>query len=116
MSNTALHTKIESLPEDLQQQVLEYIEFLLSREAKQLKPKQQAEIPPSLPSHAPSAAPLDGGQVDKPNEQVNYDTDITPEQLAIIRRRMAEIESGAVQSISGNVVKNKLIFKYGLQD
>lgn len=34
MSTLVLHSKIELLPEHLKQQVLDYIEFLLSREAK----------------------------------------------------------------------------------
>jgi len=38
MSALTLYSKIEMLPEHLQQQVLDYIEFLLSREAKPGKP------------------------------------------------------------------------------
>jgi hypothetical protein len=34
MSTLALYSKIESLPESLKKQVLDYIEFLLSRESK----------------------------------------------------------------------------------
>jgi len=34
MSTLTLYSKFETLPEHLQQQVLDYIEFLLSREAK----------------------------------------------------------------------------------
>ena len=35
MSTLALYSKIESLPESLKKQVLDYIEFLLSRENKE---------------------------------------------------------------------------------
>lgn len=41
MSTLALYTKIELLPEDLKKQVLDYIEFLLSREGK----AQQIQAP-----------------------------------------------------------------------
>jgi len=39
MSALTLYSKIEMLPEHLQQQVLDYVEFLLSREAKPGKPR-----------------------------------------------------------------------------
>ena len=44
MSTLALYTKIERLPEDLKKQVLDYIEFLLSRERK-AQPIQTPESP-----------------------------------------------------------------------
>ena len=47
MSTIALYSKIELLPEHLKKQVLDYIEFLLSREAK-----EQAVLP-SKPSKTP---------------------------------------------------------------
>jgi len=43
MSTTALYSKFEALPDKLQQQVLDYIEFLLSRESKNQKPKKSAK-------------------------------------------------------------------------
>lgn len=43
MSTLALYTKIELLPEDLKKQVIDYIEFLLSRESK----AQQIQTPES---------------------------------------------------------------------
>jgi hypothetical protein len=39
MSTLTLYSKIERLPEHLQQQVLDYVEFLLSRQAKPDKPR-----------------------------------------------------------------------------
>lgn len=39
MSNLVLHSKVELLPDHLQQQVLDYIEFLLSREVKEAQPQ-----------------------------------------------------------------------------
>ena len=47
MSSLALHSKIEGLPDHLQQQVLDYIEFLLSRERKWQQPSQQPSTPPN---------------------------------------------------------------------
>lgn len=44
MGAAALYSKIELLPEHLKQQVLDYIEFLLSREPKG-QPTQQPETP-----------------------------------------------------------------------
>lgn len=41
MSTIVLYSKIELLPEHLKQQVLDYIEFLLSREGKGKQPPQQ---------------------------------------------------------------------------
>lgn len=43
MSTTALYSKFEALPDNLQQQVLDYIEFLLSRESKSRKSKKSAK-------------------------------------------------------------------------
>ena len=116
MSTAAIYSKFDLLPEHLKQQVLDYIEFLLSREGKQLKPGQQREGSAPTPSNTPSAAPLNIEQTHAPDGVVNESTDITPEQLAIIRRRMAEIESGTVQGIPGDAVKTKLKIKYGLQN
>jgi hypothetical protein len=116
MSTAALYSKIELLPEHLKQQVLDYIEFLLSREGKQLRSEQQAGVTASTPPHTPSAAPLDIAQTHEPDGVMNESTDITPEQLAIIRHRMAEMESGTVQSIPGDAVRTKLKIKYGLQN
>ena len=45
MSTIALYSKIELLPEHLKQQVLDYIEFLLSREVK----RQPAAQPVAQP-------------------------------------------------------------------
>jgi|GEM_PF-518547 len=47
MSTIALYSKIELLPEHLRQQVLDYIEFLLSREVKQkpTKPPTKLNLP-----------------------------------------------------------------------
>ncbi len=46
MSALALYSKIELLPEHLKQQVLDYIEFLLSREGKAKgQQKQPTETP-----------------------------------------------------------------------
>jgi hypothetical protein len=44
MSTLALYSKIEGLPESLKKQVLDYIEFLLSREAKG-QPEQKVKHP-----------------------------------------------------------------------
>jgi Protein of unknown function (DUF2281) len=52
MSTAALYSKIDLLPEHLKQQVLDYVEFLLSREGKQ----RQAEATSSTPFHTVSAA------------------------------------------------------------
>ncbi|MEQ1747439.1 MAG: DUF2281 domain-containing protein [Saprospiraceae bacterium] len=45
MSTLTLYSKFETLPEHLQQQVIDYIEFLLSREAKKPKPQKPAKAP-----------------------------------------------------------------------
>ncbi len=45
MDTLALYSKIELLPEHLKKQVLDYIEFLLSREGKGQQLQQQPEIP-----------------------------------------------------------------------
>ena len=45
MSNLVLYSKIELLPDHLKQQVLDYIEFLLSREVKQPKETPPAKEP-----------------------------------------------------------------------
>ncbi|MCY7327743.1 MAG: DUF2281 domain-containing protein [Saprospiraceae bacterium] len=45
MSTIMLHSKIELLPEHLQQQVLDYVEFLLSREGKEKKQQLKAPTP-----------------------------------------------------------------------
>jgi hypothetical protein len=50
MSRWAFYSKIESLPDHLKQQVLDYIEFLLNREAKSEQSVQkqgQANYPES---------------------------------------------------------------------
>ena len=52
MSTLAFYSKIELLSEHLQQQVLDYIEFLLSREVKWQQPQQQPSTPPSPPFKA----------------------------------------------------------------
>ena len=44
MSTVALYSKIEALPESLKSQVLDYIEFLLSREVKK---SGRAEVKPA---------------------------------------------------------------------
>lgn len=43
MSTIALYSKIEALPESLKSQVLDYIEFLLSREVKRRPDGQQTQ-------------------------------------------------------------------------
>ena len=48
MSALNLYSKFETLPEHLQQQVLDYIEFLLSREAKKQQPQKPAKSPTKL--------------------------------------------------------------------
>ncbi len=45
MDTLALYSKIELLPEHLKKQVLDYIEFLLSREGKGQQLQQQPEVP-----------------------------------------------------------------------
>jgi len=45
MDTLALYSKIELLPEHLKKQVLDYIEFLLSREGKGQLLHQQPEVP-----------------------------------------------------------------------
>ncbi len=50
MSTLAFYSKIEALPEHLQQQVLDYIEFLLSRE------RNQHQRTPALPETPPDSA------------------------------------------------------------
>ncbi|MFM9948359.1 MAG: DUF2281 domain-containing protein [Saprospiraceae bacterium] len=45
MDTLALYSKIELLPEHLKKQVLDYIEFLLSREGKGQLLQQQPETP-----------------------------------------------------------------------
>ncbi|MEO6760594.1 MAG: DUF2281 domain-containing protein [Saprospiraceae bacterium] len=50
MSTIMLYSKIELLPEHLQQQVLDYIEFLLSREGKSDEiPKEETPSPEFKP-------------------------------------------------------------------
>ena len=44
MSTLAFYSKIELLPEHLQQQVLDYIEFLLSREVNKKPVQEQKNI------------------------------------------------------------------------
>jgi len=51
MSTLILYSKLECLPEHLKQQVLDYIEFLLSREPQE----------PPLPEEAPKFKPGFGG-------------------------------------------------------
>jgi len=48
MSTMALYSKFEALPDKLQQQVLDYIEFLLSRESKKPKTQKPPKSPPKL--------------------------------------------------------------------
>lgn len=43
MSTLLLYSKIEGLPEHLQKQVLDFIEFLLSREIKDQRAKEQVQ-------------------------------------------------------------------------
>ena len=52
MSTLAFYSKIELLPDHLKQQVLDYIDFLLSREVKRQQPPQQPSTPPSPPFKA----------------------------------------------------------------
>lgn len=47
MSALAVYSKFELLPEHLKQQVLDYIEFLLSREAKAKEPQKESKETPS---------------------------------------------------------------------
>lgn len=48
MSTLALFSKFESLPDPLKKQVLDYIEFLLSREKKAPKVSEQPVIKPGF--------------------------------------------------------------------
>lgn len=57
MSTLALYSKIEGLPESLKKQVLDYIEFLLSRESKgqpvrELKQPDDQKVPAKKPLKA----------------------------------------------------------------
>jgi hypothetical protein len=66
MSTAALYSKFELLPEHLKEQVLDYVEFLLTREGKQKPTKQRTQsntlVKPALdkgeqPNPVSSAAP-----------------------------------------------------------
>lgn len=61
MDTLALYSKIELLPEHLKKQVLDYIEFLLSREGKGQQLQQQPEVPNAKIKHEPSKKPLKAG-------------------------------------------------------
>ena len=63
----------------------------------------------------PSVTALDDNREGLPMSELSQVADITPEQEAVIRRRIAEIESGKVKPVPGEVVKAKLRLKYGLQ-
>jgi Protein of unknown function (DUF2281) len=52
MSTVAFYSKIELLPDHLKQQVMDYIEFLLSREAKWQQSPQYSLMPPNTPLKA----------------------------------------------------------------
>ena len=61
MDTLALYSKIELLPEHLKKQVLDYIEFLLSREGNGQLLQQQPEVPKAKTKHEAAKKLLKAG-------------------------------------------------------
>ena len=83
MSSVQIAKKIDLLPEMLQLQVADFVEFLLNRHFK------DSQAPPDV-------------------------SELTPEQKAVLDDRFREYHEAPSSTVSMDVLKNRLMQKYGL--